>query len=227
MKILGRIRILPLLIVVAFFSLSVRVSDIAENYNILFNVAEAKQEVEAKAPEFPDSGKAETIHDDVKEKPLGDEKLKQAWPDSSDMDLKFSSVKMELFKDLSIRRDKLDARENGLIRREALLQAAEKELDRKYQELKSIESEIKLLLDQQTEEENGRINSLVKVYEGMKAKDAARIFDVLDIDILVQVLSRMSERKLSPILASMNADRARSVTILLAEQKSFPSVPER
>ena len=60
----------------------------------------------------------------------------------------------------------------------------------------------------------------------MKPKDAARIFDTLDLDVLVSVMSQMSERKLSPILASMNPERARTITIMLAEQKQLPQLPQ-
>ena len=59
----------------------------------------------------------------------------------------------------------------------------------------------------------------------MKAKDAARIFNTLSIDVLLEVLSGMSERKTAPILASMETERARQVTILLSEQKKLPSLP--
>jgi flagellar motility protein MotE (MotC chaperone) len=86
--------------------------------------------------------------------------------------------------------------------------------------------EIENLLQKQSEEEMARINSLVKIYQGMKPKDAARIFDTLDLDILVVVVSKMSERKLSPVLAAMNPERARTVTIMLAEQKQLPSLPQ-
>ena len=123
-------------------------------------------------------------------------------------------------------REELDKRERDLATREALLQAAEQELDRKYQEMDAIRSEIKKLLEEQSEEEKARIASLVKIYEGMKPKEAARIFDTLDLDILVSVTSQMSERKLSPVLASMNPDRAKTLTIMLAEQKTLPTLPE-
>ena len=58
----------------------------------------------------------------------------------------------------------------------------------------------------------------------MKAKDAARIFNTLDVDVLLNVISRMSERKSAPILAEMDADRARTVTILLAQQRQVPGM---
>ena len=87
-------------------------------------------------------------------------------------------------------------------------------------------SEVQDLLKQQNEEETARIASLVKIYEGMKAKDAARIFDTLDMDVLLEVMGKMSERKSAPILAAMNPERARSVTIMLAEQKALPTLDE-
>ncbi len=151
---------------------------------------------------------------------------KADWKDSSDSDIDYSPVQMQLFEDLSKRRAELDARDKDLRTREALLQAAEKNLEQKYKELSDLRSEVQDLLKQQNEEETARIASLVKIYEGMKAKDAARIFDTLDMDVLLEVMGKMSERKSAPILAAMNPERARSVTIMLAEQKALPTLDE-
>jgi hypothetical protein len=35
----------------------------------------------------------------------------------------------------------------------------------------------------------------------------------------------MKEAKASPIIAAMNADRAKTVTVMLAQQKKLPDVP--
>ena len=148
------------------------------------------------------------------------------WRDASDSDIDISSVKMEMFEDMAARRKELDRREQTLVTREALLQAAEQEIERKYQEMDALRNQIEQLLEDQSEEEKARITSLVKIYEGMKPKEAARIFDTLDLDVLVNVVSLMSERKLSPVLAAMNPERARTVTIMLAEQKTLPELPE-
>lgn len=144
------------------------------------------------------------------------------WRDPNDIDPTSMSVKQEVFEELTQRRATLEEREDKLQEREALLKAAEQELKQKYAEMKTLRDELELLLDKQTEEEKARIASLVKVYENMKPKDAARIFDTLDIDILLDVAAQMSERKLSPVLAAMNAERARTITIMLAEQKKLP-----
>lgn len=148
------------------------------------------------------------------------------WKDSSDNELEYSAVNMQLFEDLAKRRTELDGRERELATRAALLQAAERNLDQKYKELNDLRTEVKELLQQQSDEETARIASLVKIYEGMKAKDAARIFDTLDMDVLLQVIGKMSERKSAPIIASMNPERARSVTIMLAEQKALPTLDD-
>lgn len=81
------------------------------------------------------------------------------------------------------------------------------------------------MLKQQTGEEATRIQSLVKICTELKPKDAARIFDTLDTDILMDVISNMPESKASPIMAMMSADRAKALTTLLAEQKKLPEVP--
>jgi flagellar motility protein MotE (MotC chaperone) len=134
-------------------------------------------------------------------------------------------IKKELMDNLAKRRSDLEKRENDLVMREALLKAAEKEINQKYQELTRLRTKIEDLLNKQTDEEQKRIKSLVKIYEGMKPADAARIFDTLDLDVLVSVMTQMSERKLSSILAAMSAERARTITIMMAEQKQLPSLP--
>lgn len=147
------------------------------------------------------------------------------WQDASDTDAADSTIKSEVFQDLTKRRNELDVREKKLSEREALLEAAQKELDKKFTEMEGVRDELKDLLKQQTTEEAMRIQSLVKIYSGMKPKDAARIFNTLDTDILMDVISGMTESKAGPIIALMDADRAKALTTLLAEQKKLPEMP--
>lgn len=138
----------------------------------------------------------------------------------------FSTAEVEVLQSLAKRRDELNAREQEMGRREALLKAAEGEVDRKIAELNKIKGQLESLLNKQKTAEDERVNSLVKIYENMKPKEAARIFDTLEMDILLSVIGKMSERKSSPVLASMDPERARQVTIQLAEQRRLPGVPE-
>lgn len=134
----------------------------------------------------------------------------------------FTASEVEVLQSLSKRRDELDKREKSIAAREALLRAAEQEVDRKVGELDTMKAEIEKLLGQQSKMESDRITSLVKIYEGMKPKEAATIFNTLDMDVLLSVISRMNERKSSPVLAAMDPEKARIVTIRLAEQRRLP-----
>lgn len=169
---------------------------------------------------------AEEPNEEIADELIFEDDTDEKWRDATDGDITYSNIRMELFEDLTERRQEIERKERALSTREAMLRAAEKELDQKYQELDQLRAEIETLLEKQSEEEQGRLASLVKIYEGMKAKEAARIFDTLDLDVLVSVMSQMSERKLSGILAAMNPERARTVTILLAEEKQLPSLPD-
>lgn len=235
-----RIRILPLLIIVAALSFAVRLTEVATGVRSLSGAAMAQEEVEAHPPGTPPSaaeGKEQAEAPPapggpaLPEKPAaagppepGKEGEARKWQDASEDMIDASEVKKELFEDLARRRADLETREKQLATREALLKAAEQELDQKYRELKVLKKEIEELLQDQSEQEQARITSLVKIYEGMKAKDAARIFDTLDMDVLISVMGRMSERKSSAIMAEMNPERARAVTILLAQQKQLPTL---
>ncbi len=146
---------------------------------------------------------------------------------SEDLQTNFSAAEVEVLQSLSKRRADMDKREKTLETREALLQASEQEIDKKVSELNKLRDEIKDLLGQQEKMEGDRIASLVKIYEGMKPKEAATIFNTLDMDVLLNVISRMSERKSSPILAAMAPDKARLVTIRLAEQRKLPAVAKQ
>lgn len=138
----------------------------------------------------------------------------------------FSSAEIEVLQSLSKRRDALDQRERQLAEREAVIKAAEQEVDKKITELKSMQSGLKDLLGQQEKMEEERIVSLVRIYEGMKPKEAATIFNTLDMDILITVIGRMSERKSAPILASMDPEKARTVTTRLALQRRLPELED-
>lgn len=244
MTVFQRIRLLPLLVIVSFLSLTVRFSEFVSGY-AGSGAALAQHEENVAPPSLPAEGSASQqdgatpVPDAAAAAPVSppavgapalpaapavgtDTGEKVTWRDAGDTDTEYSPVREELYKDLAARREELDKREKDMATREALLKAGERELDQKLRELTAIRNEIQGLLKKQSEEEKTRVDSLVKIYEGMKAKDAARIFNTLDIDVLIQVMTKMSERKSAPILAEMNADRARAVTILMAQQQQVP-----
>lgn len=112
----------------------------------------------------------------------------------------------------------LDARNRELEMRENLLKAAEKRVEGRVNELKTIQSRVDGATEAQDQTEQARFKSIVSMYENMKAKDAARIFDRLDLKILVEVTTLINPRKMSDILGQMTPEAAEKLTVELANR---------
>lgn len=136
----------------------------------------------------------------------------------------FSRSEIELLQELSRRREELDQREQTLIQKEGLLAAAEQRIEKRIGDLASIRGDIEGLIKKYNEQEEAELQRLVKIYEAMKPKDAAAIFNELDIAILLQVMERMTERRIAPILADMNPKRAQQVTTEIASRRPMPDL---
>jgi flagellar motility protein MotE (MotC chaperone) len=132
-----------------------------------------------------------------------------------------SKAEFEALEGLSKRREALEVREREMDVRDNLLAVAEKRVQERISELKELEARIKAMIDRQENASERDVRSLVKVYENMKPKDAARIFDQLDLPILLDVTQRMKENKLAPVLAVMDAGRAQKVTVELANRRQM------
>lgn len=133
--------------------------------------------------------------------------------------LSMSPAEVELLQKLSGRRAELDKRAAELSQREVLLQATEKRIDDKIAKLAELKKQIGGVVDQQNQQDDARLMSLVKIYQTMKPVDAARIFSQLDMPVLLGVLEHMKERNAAPILAAMDPAKAKAVTLALAERK--------
>jgi flagellar motility protein MotE (MotC chaperone) len=123
------------------------------------------------------------------------------------------------------RSQELDARQRELDMRESLIKAAEKRLEAKVTELKDTEQRINTAVGDRDKAEVARFKGIVAMYENMKAKDAARIFDRLDMKILVDVSTQMNPRKMSDILAQMSPDSAERLTVELAARAGTQKTP--
>ena len=56
----------------------------------------------------------------------------------------------------------------------------------------------------------------------MKPKDAARIFDTLDNDLMLSLADKMKPAVMAAILSNMSSDRARTLTQLMAQKTEPP-----
>jgi len=136
-----------------------------------------------------------------------------------------SDAERNLLLDLRHRRELLDARERAMGQRDAVMQAAQSKLSTKVSELNVLQSKLEALEAARQSHDSANWTSLVHIYETMKPRDAATIFDALDMQVLLGVLDRMAERKAAPILAAMQPERARLATQMLAELRTRAVTP--
>jgi flagellar motility protein MotE (MotC chaperone) len=132
-----------------------------------------------------------------------------------------SSSELKLLKELSKRRQELEKNQDDIEVKQQVLKATENKIDQKMVELKALQTQLEEVMKQYDQKEQGKILSLVKIYENMRPKDAAKIFDELEMPVLLQVVSNMKEIKVAPIIASMHPLKARDLSIELAKQKSI------
>ena len=135
-----------------------------------------------------------------------------------------SGSELDLLESLALRRKQLNDREAQLKMKENLLVAAQRQIDERIEKLKELEAKIQVDLKKQDVLRKNQYQRLVKMYSSMKPKDAARIFDGLNMGILVDLLRAMKATSGSQIVAKMNAEKARAVTMLLAEKERLVAV---
>lgn len=126
---------------------------------------------------------------------------------------------------LAERRAELDAYQRELELRENLLDATEQRLRERLAELKEVEGRVQAAIGQREEEQQAQLEGLVVMYENMKPKDAARIFDRLDLNILLDVVKQMNARKMAAVLAAMEPEAAERLTVEIARDGRRAAVP--
>jgi flagellar motility protein MotE (MotC chaperone) len=119
---------------------------------------------------------------------------------------------------LQSRRQELEARAREIDIRESLLKSAEKRIESRVEELKAVEARISTATEQKTEADAAKFKGIITMYEGMKPKDAAKVFDRLEMSVLFEIASHIAPRKMSDILGLMSTEAAERLTVELARR---------
>ena len=101
----------------------------------------------------------------------------------------------------------------------------EQKISARVAELQALQKKLEALDAARKEREDTSWKGLVKVYEAMKPRDAATIFNDLETPVLLQVVDRMKEAKAAPVLAAMQPDKARDLTAKLAQMRTQRDSP--
>lgn len=218
-----RFRLLPLTIGVAAMVLSLRAFDIWTHAGAAF-AQNAKPDAPASAPEKPaakSDAKPEAKADKTEPAPKAAEApaASAKAPEMTTNIPEYSEAELAVLQGLARRREELERRNADLDQREALLKAAEQRIEAKVQELKQLQGAMEALIRKYDDEEDARKKSLVKIFETMKPAEAARIFEQMDLPILLDIVERMKERNAAPVLAQMHPARAKQVTAEIARRR--------
>lgn len=238
-----RIRILPILMFCCVLMLFMRVEDI---FAASEQIKEEPKKEEVKKEDKKEEAKKEGKKDEAKKdeapkegaKSDGEKKDEAAAKDTNDEykssdPVLFNDSELDILQSLSERRAQLDERERQIEQKEGLLQITEQRIEQKLEELRALKgnienarTEMEKMMKTADVKDNQRIQDLVKTYETMKPKDAARIFDLLEMPILLEVIGQMKGAKMAPILAAMDPAKAKAVTMELAKRKQMPNLAE-
>lgn len=210
-----RFRLFPTAIAAAILLLTLKIGDVWQTAGGILGTSPAI----GAEHENPGAAEDPAPENPVDEDPARDALVERlATPDVIDV----SPTEIRMLENLLERRTQIEQWERDVDMREKLLAATELRVDEKINQLKAINASIEGLVKQFNDREDNKITSLVKIYEIMKPKDAARIFNELELDTLIEVLRRMREAKAALIIAKMNSAKAKTVTSELAVRRSLP-----
>jgi flagellar motility protein MotE (MotC chaperone) len=170
-----------------------------DSADITGSVEKPKEEEAAKPAAAPEAAKAEAV----------------AHPEQGQS---VSPSERAILERLQSRRQELEARAREIDIRESLLRAAEKRVEAHVEELKAIESRITTATQQKSEADTARFKGIITMYEGMKPKDAAKVFDRLEMTVLFEIASQIAPRKMADILGLMSTEAAERLTVEMARR---------
>jgi flagellar motility protein MotE (MotC chaperone) len=136
--------------------------------------------------------------------------------------LNLTQTEIDTLQQLAARREELEQRERQIERRQDLLSAAETRIDKKIAELKELQAVIDDLIVKHDDQQLRELRRAVKTYESMKPKDAAAIFNTMEMDTLLSITEQMREAKLAPVMAAMQIEKAKELTVQLLEKRKLP-----
>lgn len=122
----------------------------------------------------------------------------------------------EALRVLRERSTELDQREAQLGLRLQTLRLAEDEIEANLAALQEAEASLKATLALADGAAESDIDRLTSVYQNMKPKDAAALFEQMDATFAAGFLGRMQPAAAAAVLAGMSSEKAYTVSVVLA-----------
>lgn len=136
-------------------------------------------------------------------------------------DKQFSDNEIDILRRLAKRREELEKWARNLEIKENVLNITQTKIDQKIKELRELKEEVENSLANYNKKEDEKIGSLVRIYQNMKPKAAAKIFAEIDLETLLEIVDNMKEANVAVILAQMNPKLAKDLTEKFAERNKI------
>jgi flagellar motility protein MotE (MotC chaperone) len=233
MKPFRNVRILPVVLVAVFGLAVLKIAGLVLDGGYVFDYRPdstkpswAQETINFPGRSFADRADVTGSVDKEKEKPKEEAKPDVAKAESTPQPEPGQAVspsERAILERLQARRQELETRAREIDIRESLLKAAEKRAEGRVEELKAVESRIAGAAQQKVDEEAARFKGIITMYEGMKPKDAAKVFDRLEMPVLFEIASHIAPRKMSDILGLMQPEVAERLTVEMARRAGTQS----
>ena len=129
-------------------------------------------------------------------------------------DFQLNSEK-QLLKQLRKGRTEIESNKDELPAEKMALESIKQYIDNRLDALENLQNQLKRQFSNTHQNDGKKIQKLVKVYESMKPKEAAKIFNDLQIGVLVEMTLNMKESRLAAILSEMKPEKAKSSALLI------------
>ena len=206
-KLAQNIRILPVVIFLSVLTLSIKVNNVIESVKTQPLPSFGISELQASEIATPEAAALTTALESSDYQTSAQKNKNEDAVVSN-----FTQSEIQILQELAERREALDLRSSEIDKKAVQLRVAEKEIDKRLKQMQEYEQKLKGLIQEYNEKEREKIASLVKVYASMKPKEAARIFETLDLDVTVSLLKEMKPSTSSAILAQITPSKAKAIT---------------
>ena len=130
-----------------------------------------------------------------------------------------TAAEREVLESLAERRRQLEEKARELDLREQLLKSAEKLAQERMEEIRKSEARIEAEAVRVAPE----LKALAGMYEVMKPRDAARVFEKMDAQRLLPLARQINPKKLAEVMAAMSPEAAEKLTGLMLPRAAPPS----
>lgn len=112
-----------------------------------------------------------------------------------------------LFK-LADRKKQLDQREEELNKLAEQIEKQKNEITEKLAKLEETRLTISKALEEKIKADDAKVETLVQMYTNMKPVQAAKVFETLDEDLVIEILGRMKKKNAADILNLIKPEKA-------------------